>query len=234
MTSVLGRFYAAIIIIGLFAPTVTDACSADSELGHFVNERYGKRIEFDVLRDGKPVGEHVTTFALTANGLKVHSRTELGISVLFIPVYRFEYDSQSLWCGESLSRLSARTKDRGENTLTEVEPAAGGLVVRHEGREQQVAENLIPTDHWNPHVLQRSEVLNTITGRVNTVQISSCTSHSKVVATAAPGGICYQYSGDLEARVWYDESMRWVGLEFAGRDGSEIVYVCRDCRAEGV
>ena len=234
MTSVLGRFYAAIIVSGLFASTVTDACSADSELGHFVNERYGKRIEFDVLRDGKPVGEHVTTFALTANGLKVHSRTELGISVLFIPVYRFEYDSQSLWCGESLSRLSARTKDRGENTLTEVEPAAGGLVVRHEGREQQVAENLIPTDHWNPHVLQRSEVLNTITGRVNTVQISSCTSHSKVVATAAPGGSCYQYSGDLEARVWYDESMRWVGLEFAGRDGSEIVYVCRDCRAEGV
>ena len=130
MTSVLGRFYAAVIVSGLFVSTVTDACSADSELGHFVNERYGKRIEFDVLRDGKPIGEHVTTFARTANGLEVHSRTELSISVLFIPVYRFEYDSQSLWCGEILSRLSARTKDRGENTLTEVETAAGGLVVR--------------------------------------------------------------------------------------------------------
>jgi len=228
------RFNAAFMIIGLFAPMVAGACSADSELGRFVNERYGKRIEFDVLRDGKLVGEHVTTFALTADGLEVHLRMELGVTLLFIPVYRFEYESQSVWCGENLAKLSARTLDGGENTLTEVEPAAGALVVRHEGREQQVAENLIPTDHWNPQVLQRSQVLNTITGRVNTVQIARCTSHSALVAAAAPGGSCYEYSGDLEARVWYDESMRWVGLEFAGRDGLEIVYVCRDCQAGGI
>ena len=228
------RLRAAFLIICLVTPMVSAACGADSELVRFVDERYGQRIEFDVLRDGKSVGEHIATFAATANRLEVHSRMEISVTVLFIPVYRFEYEPTSVWCGENLVRLSPRTKDGGKATLTQVEPAADGLIVRHREREQPVAENLMPTDHWNPRVLQRSQVLNTITGRLNTVQISRCNSQSTLAAAAAPSGRCYEYSGELAAKVWYDGSMRWVGLEFAGLDGSEIVYLCRDCQASGV
>jgi hypothetical protein len=228
------RLRAAFLTICLVAPMVSAASGADSEQVRFVDERYGQRIEFDVLRDGKSVGEHVTTFAATANRLEVHSCMELSVTVLFIPVYRCEYESTSVWCREILVRLSARTKDGGKATLTQVEPAADGLIVRHGEREQPVAENLMPTDHWNPRVLQRSQVLNTITGRLNMVQISRCNSQSTLVATAAPRERCYEYSGELAAKVWYDGSMRWVGLEFAGLDGSEIVYLCRDCQASGV
>lgn len=228
------RLRAAFLTICLVAPMVSAACGADSELVRFVDERCGQRVQFDVLHDGKSVGEHVTTFAATANRLEFHSRMELTVTVLFIPVYRFEYESASVWCGENLVRLSARTKEGGKGTLTQVESVADELIVRHGEREQPVAENLIPTDHWNPRVLQRSQVLNTITGRLNKVQISSCNSQSTLVAGAALGGRCYEYSGELAAKVWYEGAIGWVGLSFVGLDGPEIVYLCRNCQASGV
>ena len=46
---------------------------------------------------------------------------------------------------------------------------------------------------------------------------------AKVAAKAPAGARCYQYSGDLDARVWYDADGRWVGLEFAGRMLSDPV-----------
>ena len=63
------RFCTAVIIIGLFAPLVANACRSDSEFGRLVNERYGKGIEFDVLWNGNLVGEHVTSFTLTTDAM---------------------------------------------------------------------------------------------------------------------------------------------------------------------
>ena len=43
----------------------------------------------------------------------------------------------------------------------------------------------------------------------------------------------YAYSGELQTEVWYDECGRWVKMRFAGRDGSIIDYVCRQCQGGG-
>ena len=90
------------------------ACSPDGTLSRFAHEQYGERIEFDVLRNGKPIGEHVTLFEYAEDGLRVRSRTELGVKFLFIPVYGFEYESSERWCGDQLRELDARVSDGGE------------------------------------------------------------------------------------------------------------------------
>jgi len=54
-------------------------------------------------------------------------------------------------------------------------------------------------------------------------------------AVPAPSGEstarCVDYTGDLQARVWYDDTGRWRGLAFAGTDGSRIDYRLRDSAA---
>jgi len=215
----------------------TGAVQAESctsgRLADFVANGYGERIEFDVLRNGKPIGEHVTQFTHSEAGLVVESSMKLTVRILAIPVYRFAYRSRDVWCNGRLSALDASVDDNGTLSRVRAVREDGQLRIERDGVKQQVAADLMPTNHWNPDVLGQDRVLNTLTGLVNEVRIAPCSQPSDLIAAAAPEARCHAYTGDLEAKAWYDDFGRWVGLEFSGDDGSEIVYVCRRCGGAG-
>lgn len=222
----------ALLAISAVPYVVRAHTCTDQDLLALVEEGYDGRIEFDVLRNGKPVGEHVTTFRRTDAGLEARSRMELTVRILRIPVYRFTYRSRDLWCGDDLVALEASVDDNGSASTVRAFRADDGLMVERDGARERVGAGLIPTNHWNPRVLEQDAVLNTITGRVNAVNISRCEHGSPLIDAVVPDAQCHAYSGDLETRAWYDSDGRWVGLAFAGEDGSEIVYVCRRCRGQ--
>ena len=72
-------------------------------------------------------------------------------------------------------------------------------------------------------------MLNTVTGELNRVEIISRgvetlkSKHGEII------GQRYSYTDDLDTEVWYDQKGRWVGMEFKGKDGSIITYVCQQC-----
>lgn len=202
----------------------------DRGLYRFVRQTYGESIEFDVQRKGKKIGSHVTSFSKTESGLTAVSRTSLNVKVLFVPVYEFTYTSRSHWCAGQLRYLEAIVSDNGELSATTVLPEEGKLIITNGDGRLEALPDILPTEHWNPRVLEHERVLNTITGRVNKVSIEPCRSDSVIVKAAAPNARCYEYEGDLQTRVWYDERGRWAGLEFNGTDGTAITYVCRGCR----
>jgi hypothetical protein len=223
-----------VLCAALLASSATIACEGDGRLSEFVRDAYGSRIEFDVYRNGKRIGEHITTFAHAPQRVHVESRMQLAVSVFFVPVYRFSYESRSTWCNGRLEILEAVVVDNGKRSEVVAVTTGDTLEIRHEGNRLDGPADLISTDHWDPRVLDRREVLNTITGFVNSVSINRCNEGSIEIETAAPTARCYEYSGDLETRVWYDTNERWVGLEFEGNDGSMISYVCRVCQGDPI
>lgn len=199
----------------------------EPDIGAFVQRVYGGRIEFDVFRNGKPVGEHVTTFTVDGKIVRVESKMRLTVTVLFIPVYRFSYSAQSQWIEGQLDSIEAQVVDGSKERSTAAFRRGDALEVTHAGERRSAALDLLPTEHWNPLVLERRAVLNTITGRVNAIQIQACAQDVASIAAAAPQARCYEYTGDLNIRVWYDPQGRWAGLAFRGDDDSEITYVAR-------
>lgn len=208
-------------------PFAATACDGGDALARFAAEHYGERIAFDVLRNGKPVGEHVTTFSRDTGGLTVRSRMQIDIRFLFLPVYGFAYEAKERWCGDTLSTLSARVEDGDETRSVRATRDGETFVIDGPaGRERHPAP-LFPTNHWNPAVLGQDAVINTLTGRINRVDIRACPAGAVRTAAGDAARRCYDYTGDLRARVWYDAAGRWVGLEFEGRDGSTITYAPR-------
>ena len=64
-------------------------------------------------------------------------------------------------------------------------------------------------------------MINTLTGHLNKVALVPCEAPAP---DGSPVAQCMDYTGDLKARVWYDERGRWRGLAFAGTDSSAIDY----------
>ena len=188
----------------------------------------GAGLAFDVLRNGKRVGRHVTRFALDDGYLVVVSEMTLRIRFLFIDAYRYRYAATERWCDGRLVDLESSVDANGERTAVTARVRGDQLVIVGPQGSSVAPLGLYSTNHWHAGVLEARTVLNTLTGRINRVSIAQC-------ATPQPGGEgpaqgrCYEYHGDLRARVWYDRDNRWVGLAFDGEDGSRFEYRCTNC-----
>lgn len=191
---------------------------------------YGEEIFFDVYREDSKAGFHWVKFTKMGERLGVESNFQLKIDFLFFTAFQYDYQSTATWANGQLHRLNATIDDDGE--LFSV------LAVRKSDLFQlnvpdgvvSVDAPLYPTNHWNPAVVEQVRVLNTLTGKINNVQIKAQNKESVLTENGTIEATRYAYSGDLETEVWYDDAGRWVKMRFKARDGSTINYVCRRCQ----
>ena len=190
---------------------------------------YGPELRFDVLRDGEKVGHHVVTFRDTADGVRVESRSEVEVKLLFLTAYSFRYQSVEHWRSGTLIRLDAATDDNGEQRRVEARSDGAGLMVRTGTGEWQATPQLWPTTHWNMAQTVAPVLLNTLTGKLNRVDVKDAGLDTVILTDGSREARRFVYSGDLAVESWYDDLGRWVKLRFPGKGGSTIEYVCQSC-----
>ena len=215
----------------LWPATVSIANSAErSKTLVSPSHLYGNEILFDVRRKGETVGFHRVRFSGDNEALIVESKFQLQIEILFIPVFRYAYRSESRWQDGHLERLKVTLDDDGQMSALSAN-RVGDVIRIDDGSIAYTARApLYPTNHWNARVLTQDRVLNTLTGRLNTVRITPQERETVTTERGAIPATRYAYSGDLQTEIWYDDAGRWVKMRFAGRDGSTIEYVCRRCQ----
>ena len=186
-------------------------------------------LEFEVQRDGVPVGQHRVSFARDGKDLRVDIVFDIKIKLFGLTLYSLEYSSQSRWRNGKLESLDARTNDDG--TVSTVSAKRVGDAYRISGPDgmETVRGDLIPTNHWNIAVTESDRVLNTITGKVNTVRMRDLGEECIEAEERTVEAQRWAYTGDLESEVWYGQHGEWVKMRFEGRDGSQIEYVCKRC-----
>jgi len=193
---------------------------------------YGPEILFDVSRNGEHVGQHTVFFEQTADGLNVDAHMTIDIKFLGFKAYSYDYRSTSLWRDGRLVRLDSQIDDDGDISRVEVRSEGDRLVVTAADGARAETAPIYPTDHWNAGVLGASKVINTITGRIDQVEIEPLGESDVDFNGASTAARHYQYTGDLSTEVWYDRDGRWVKMRFKAQDGSTIEYTCRNCAAE--
>ncbi|MDV7341275.1 DUF6134 family protein [Terasakiella sp. A23] len=191
---------------------------------------YGRSVEFDVLREGDVVGEHVTAFDMEDDVLMVRSKMNIDIFLLFIPVYGFDYRADEKWQDGRMVALNVNVVDGPDKFTLRADRENGDLVVHNKGQMLTVQGDIFSTNHWNMNVVEDSRVLNTLTGNLNEVTITPMGEEKVDVVGGTVMASRFDYSGDLkDTSVWYDDQGRWVKLQFKARDGSDIIYRCRTC-----
>ncbi len=191
---------------------------------------YGDAIRFDVRRNGTLVGSHTVSFARQGERLSTSTRFEVAVDVLFVTAYRYVYASEAVWTGGCLEGLTATTDDNGKESVVRVARSGDRLSVSGPKGTVTARRETLPTEHWSSAVIGHDAVINTITGRINRVEISSA--GAETVKTADGRAITarrYVYGGELDNEVWYDAEGRWVKMRFPAKDGSSIEYVCVKC-----
>ncbi len=189
---------------------------------------YDGRIEFDVIRNGETVGEHIVSFSHQGPQLRVDIRMTLDFRAFLLFRYRFSYQATEWWRDDILQRLEVELDERGKLKRISGRRQGERLQLRGDLGRASLSLPLLTTNHWNPAALQQQRLLNTLTGELSRIEVQFERQETVQVADQQITGWRYHYGGDLaDTRVWYDKQKRWVGLSFIAQDGSEIRFVCR-------
>lgn len=192
---------------------------------------YGDELVFDVRRDGTPVGEHRVSFRRDGDTLHVAADFALEVRFLGFTAYRYRYGSNSTWRGDCLVSLEAVVNDDGKRSRVSAVREGDQIRIGGDRGDLVAPAGVFPTDHWHPGVLGMDRVLNTLTGGINRVRIEDRGPATLASANGTLAARHFVYTGELNTEVWYDAAGRWVGMRFAGKDGSVIEHHCRSCAA---
>ena len=194
---------------------------------------YPKNIIFNVLRNDDIIGKHLVSFSKLKNeNIRVVVGLNLQINFLSFPIYKFDYKSDAVWHHMKLKSLNAQQNDNGEKTVVKVSRQNNDLKIFSQDSELKTDVDTFPTNHWNPKVVMKDKVINTLTGELSAVVIKNLGKEKIMAQDKAIFATKFKYTGDIDALVWYSDKGNWVKMQFEGEDGVGIDYVCVECGLE--
>lgn len=169
------------------------------------------RLTFDVIRNGRDIGDYVVSFRGKGNDLTINVATDVSVKVPVIGVsaYRFKQDSTETWRGGRLAGLTSRTDDNGK---------------RHD--ISVGTTSLIPASLWNADLLHSGQVLNTIDGSTDAIRVRKLGAEAVSTGQGQVSADHYAVRGGLDRDLWY-EGAKLVHVRFTAEDGSQVDYVLR-------
>jgi len=193
---------------------------------------YGQSVTYDIFRKKKKIGQHTVQFSNSGEGLVVDIESKIVVTVLKVPVFKFNYVSNELWVDGKLNRVEAATNDNGKKHKVLAERAAGEDTMQLTDKDGKAATDMVDysSNHWNSNVVQAKKMFNTITGKAADIEYKAMGKETISLSNSEKSPIDatrYELSGKIQSELWYDDAGRWVQLRFKGEDGNYIEYRCK-------
>ncbi len=175
---------------------------------------------FDVLLDGKPIGGHDFIVSGTDDAAEVLSRAHFLVTVLHVPVYRYEHEDHERWRGGCLTQIDATTSDNGRRSHVQGTASASGFALSGPHGASTWPGCVRSFAYWDRRILSAQRLLNAQTGDYQPVRITRA-----VDAGAAPGLEHYRLEGPgFHIELWYGADGAWRALESRTEEGEILRY----------
>lgn len=182
--------------------------------------------DFQVFRDGSPIGHHRVTVRHDGQRSEVEIDIELRVKAAgFLTLYRYLHRSREIWEGDRLVSLQSTTDNDGRQEYLTAQAVADGLRVDGSRYTGVLPADTMPTSYWRRDFVRRATIMDSQNGRPLNLSIRP---QQYELASAARDEVPaqrYDLSGEVELRLWYGNDGRWVKTAFTARDGSRIDYL---------
>jgi uncharacterized protein DUF6134 len=192
------------------------AAAAIPVLGPLLSLRaYGaahRDLRFRALRHGSPIGEHRVAFRPDGNRLRVETRVDIAVKVLFVTAFRFTHEAEEVWESDRLVSVKSTTDDNGSLLQVSGNAVADGFrIIGDEGPFLASAHLLTTNALWNERIVRETRLIDVQHGG----EIGLVTKPLGDAQVDTPEGpvrasrhqmITPYYAGS----VYYDSDGRWV------------------------
>jgi hypothetical protein len=185
-------------------------------------------LKFDIWRKDSLIGSHEVQFEKSDGRLTVAARTKIDVRVLFVPVYAYDYRSVETWCSGRLTSVQTTTIENGKERTTTAYRRGDSAMLSVASKTLQFSQEIFTTNHWNVGAVQSAELFNSVNGELSKVDIH--VSQDVISVRGIERKVNrYSVTGDLVFDVWYDNSGRWLQLQFNHKGSADITLKCVQC-----
>lgn len=183
-----------------------------------------RRLGFDVLRNGRPIGSHVVSFEQAGPKLEVRVAVDLEVRWAGLVMYRYRSRAAETWRDGVLLAAHCETADDYGSYAMRAARRDGRLVVEGTHGATYIApEGALVSSHWNAAQLD-APMISLQDGKLLEFRIDA-----KGRATIAARGTQveadhFALSGPHTLELWYDRNRVWSKLRALSWEGSQIEY----------
>ena len=181
--------------------------------------------DFRVYLDEDEIGSQI--FEVTTEGTRtqVEIQASFEVSYFFIPFYKYRHKNTETWEGDCLKEIRAETSDNGESFFVQGH-AQNGKFHLHTHNGQSSVKGCIETfAYWNPEWFQSDRLLNSQTGELQPVQVTTI-GEETITVRGTPTTTEHQriVSDQFTIDLWYTAKREWVALQSTTKAGKKLRY----------
>ncbi len=217
MISARPAVFVLLTCLGLFLGHAAPAITATQEI-----------YDFKVLLDDEEIGTQ--RFTVSAEGDRTQIRVDASFDVKFwlFTAYSYRHTNVEVWEGACLHEMRAQTNDNGDEFFVRGQYKDGRLKLEtHDGK--RTVEGCVKTyAYWNPDWFRDSRLLNSQTGELQPVEITTV-GEETIRVRGTPIRTEHQRikSEKFTIDLWYTETGEWVALQSTTSDGGKLFYQLR-------
>jgi hypothetical protein len=186
---------------------------------------------FQVLLDGKPIGEHrftLTTPIGDGTQRTLVSDAAFAVRFLGVTVYRYRHHATESWRGDCLASLDAATDDDGKALAVQSRQDGESYRISVPNGVARATGCVMSYAYWNPALRTQTRLLNAQTGAIDAVRIERVDGAGKnsppVGAPAADATRLRITGGGRTVDVWLGPDGDWLGLDATVAGGRQLAY----------
>lgn len=186
-------------------------------------------LDFQVIRNGSPLGDHKFAFDYRGKRLEVKVSSDIEYRLFFIPFYTHTHRATEVWDGDRLIAMKAVTNDNGEELDLTIEASNGVLKIDGPKGALTAPAEAAPASFWSATALKRGQVVSTLRGSVKPLEVEFIGEETVEVRGKPRAAKRYKLTGGVNRELWFDpaDNMALVYLRFEAKDGSTVEYVLR-------
>ena len=195
--------------------------TANAHVAHYKDL---KRLEFDLYRNNKLIGEHVYLFTNNNDNLVVYSKINFKIKKLGITLYKYYAEGTEVYKNSRLLSFNSKTNQNNKKKYVNIEQKENKYFIDGSSYKGEAPIDYLIGTWWNHAITQRQAQISAVSGRIIKQKVTYFGKETIEINGKKIETLHFNFSSTdkkldknkkLNTDVWYEEkSLNWVKASF--------------------
>ena len=183
-----------------------------------------KRIEFDIYRNNKHIGEHIFSFAKSDEQISIESEINFIIKKFGIVLYKYHVKGKEVYKDGKLIKFNSRTDQNGKEKYVNLELENDEFIINGSSFKGKTPTNYLLGTWWNHSIVEAEAQISAVSGRIINQKVTFLGKETIKIGNKNYKTLHFNFSSTdkklkkdkkLNTDVWYEEkTLNWVKAAF--------------------
>ena len=183
-----------------------------------------KRIEFDIYRNNKHIGEHIFSFAKSNEQISIESKINFIIKKFGIVLYEYHVEGKEVYEDGKLIKFNSRTDQNGKEKYVNLKLENDEYIIDGSSFKGKTPTNYLLGTWWNHSIVEAEAQISAVSGRIINQKVTFLGKETIKIGNKNYKTLHFNFSSTdkklkkdkkLNTDVWYEEkTLNWVKAAF--------------------